>query len=97
MLKISAGQFIDSTVMQGVGNDGMPEAQITIEGNWELIQMQNDIQILMTKMDSIVYKEAQEERLLRDNPALKDIHDQYKVVYQLVKKADDDSRCNGGG
>lgn len=99
MLKIEAGQFLESVSMQGIGADGMPEAQITIQGNWELQNIQNNVFELQEQMRKILDEKEKEARLIAENPALKDLHDQYKVVYTIVKKADDalNEQCNGGG
>jgi hypothetical protein len=88
MLKIQSGQFIDIQTTQGFDPYGLPEVQLTIEGNTELMQMQTDIITLRGQIDVFLRKQEEEQRLREQNPALKDIHDKYQIVYELVKKAD---------
>ena len=52
--------------------------------------LQNDIGEMLTQ-------QAEEARLRNENPALKDIHDKYRIVYELVKKADSAVGNNGSG
>ena len=97
MLKIQAGQFIDVFSQQGYNASGDAELQVTVEGNFEVINMMTDIRTLMNRVDELYYEQDKEKRLRESNPALKDLYNKYKVVYELVKADDDDDRCNGGG
>lgn len=99
MLKIEAGQFINVMNTQAYNSDGQPELKITIEGNYELMNMQNNVFELQNQMREMLDKQKEEERLRAANPALKDLHDQYKVVYSIVKTAEDAAaeKCSGCG
>ncbi len=97
MLKIQSGQFIDVMSMQGCDNMGQPEVQVTIQGNFELIQMQTDIMTLRSEMSTLVAQLSEEARLRSDNPALQDVYNQYQIVYELVKTADAATGNDGGG
>ena len=99
MLKIESGQFIEVNKIQAFDTAGQPEIQLTIQGNWELMNLQNNVFELQNQMRDMIDKQEEEDRLIAENPALKDLHDQYKVVFTLVKKADDalNEKCSGGG
>jgi len=92
MLKIQSGQFIEVSSTQGYDTMGQPEVQVTIEGNFELTNMRSDLMTLQNDMAVLQCTLAEEARLRKENPALKDIHDKYQIVYELVKKADSGTR-----
>ena len=99
MLKIESGQFIDVVTVQEYDTAGQPQLKLTIEGNYELINLQNNVFELQTQMREMIDKQKEEDRLIAENAALKDLHDQYKVVYTIIKKADEANaeKCGGGG
>jgi len=97
MLKIIPGQFIEITSMQGSDSMGQAELQVTIEGNYELMNMKTDLDLMRSQLDSIMFQKEHEEELRKTNPALQELYDQYQVVYTLVKKVDTNVGNDGGG
>ena len=96
MLKIEAGTFIDVNTVQGYDAMGQPELKIMIEGNYDLTTMQTNVFELQNQMQEFLEQQKEEARLRAENPALKDVHDKYKIVYELVKKADSATGNDGG-
>lgn len=88
--------MIEITSIQGCDSLGQPELQVTIQGGYELTNMQGAIDLMRTQLDSLVFQQQQEEELRKSNPALQELYNQYKVVYTLVKKADDNVGNDGG-
>jgi len=97
MLKIQPGPMIDITTTQGYNNMGQPEVQVMVQGNYELIDMQSDLMLMKTQLNDLLAQQKREEELRKQNPALQQLYDQYKVVYTLVKTADDNVGNDGGG
>ena len=83
------GPFVDVSTNQGYDNMSQPEMQITIQGNYELIDMQREIKELKENYNLLMLQIENEMTLRNSNPALKDLYDQYQVVYTLVKKAEE--------
>jgi len=89
MIKILGDNtFITVTSMNGYDAMSAPELQVTVNGGATLIRMQADLFTLQDIVQKMQAEKEQEERLLADNPALKDLHDQYRVVLKLVKTTD---------
>lgn len=88
MITILAGPLIEVVTNQGCDNLGQPELQITIQGSYELTQMQQELIDLKLQVDAIVIERETELMLRKTNPALQELYDQYQVIYTLVKKAD---------
>jgi hypothetical protein len=96
MLKIEGGQFVDAFKHSTFDSYGNPDVTVTIQGDHELIAMQTNVLSLESRVTAIENRDLEEKRLIAANPALKDIHDKYQIVYELVKKADS-ATGNGSG
>lgn len=92
MFKVEAGydnmiQVTPSTEWDSMS--GMNIAKVQIEAGQELRNLEANVMTLMADVAAMKLEREQEERLRAEHPGLKDLHNQYKVVLQLVKKNDD--------
>lgn len=97
MFKFEADEnMISVQKIQGWDYNGKPELQVRVEPGHQLIQMQQDLQLLMSKV-ATMEGDAQIEKQLRErNPAVKDLYDQYKTVLNLVKNPPVEANDGGG-
>jgi len=79
-----------NTIWDSNMNDyaGGNKLEVSVSGCPELIRMQSTLQTLENRLYILEAREAEEKRLRDENPGLKDMHNKYKIVYELVKTAD---------
>lgn len=93
-IDVNCNSVWDSNMNNYVGGNKL---EVNIEPGTELINMQANIMALQTQMREMLDTQAEEARLRAENPALRDIHEKYQIVYELVKKADQQTGNDGGG
>lgn len=86
---VAVNSEYDSNLNNYQGGD---KIVVNIAPGYKLTQLETEIQNLKLEIDELKNKEINEEILRENNPALKDAYDQYKVVFKLVKKAQEAER-----
>ena len=68
---------------------GGNKAIIQIDPGMDLVNMKADLVDLQSRFALFLEEQEREAQARANNPALKELYDQYRVVYKLVKKAED--------
>ena len=93
-INVNANTVWDANMNNYAGGNKL---EVQIDPGPDLITMQANIATLQGQVMDILNQQMADARLRDENPALKDIHDKYQIVYELVKKADNATGNDGGG
>lgn len=69
----------------GFDNKGQTSVEINILPGYKLLDMETDISMMKATIIELTLTHKREAELRAENPALKDLYDQYKTVLTLVE------------